>query len=166
MAAKKWFSKKVMHSDSSTVPTMMSLPRRELTHTVTSWPASQTPRGHPSTTPSMGRPLKNTVRCHSRHRATRCGPTHRRAKSNIRWMTTPMVRLTVKFLPYQYNQPDQLAQAFLPLAKAKKPSSVKKTASPAQNSTVHSHCSQTGPYCLCRPLLTQEAQLALRPRAS
>jgi len=102
LVAKKWWKRKVIITDINTVPTMMLLPARLPIHTVMSEPANCTPSGQPSTTPIIGRPEKKTVRCQFFQRATRSGvANHSRVMSKSRWMTTPIVRLTVRFLPYQ-----------------------------------------------------------------
>ena len=102
LAEKKWWNRKVIITDTSTVPTMMLLPSRLPIHTVTSDPASHTPSGQPSVTPTSGVPEKKTVRIQGCQRRTCSGlATVTRARSKSRWMSTPMVRQTMKFLPYQ-----------------------------------------------------------------
>ncbi len=87
-------------------------PLSPLSQASASPPASVTPSGQPSTTPTIGTPPKNSERCQSGQRFIAAGPPSRwPSTSNIPWITPATVRQTMKFLPYHVSTPPNVTMA-------------------------------------------------------
>jgi len=92
-----------MPSDSAEVMprTLPPCDQSSRTHEVN--PASHMPGSQPIMVPRMGMPEKNSVRRQSLHWRMRARPPRRGVRiANRIWMTTPIVRQTVRFLPYHH----------------------------------------------------------------
>ena len=108
--AKNWWKTAVSNSDSNTLPAMALPSMRPKADR--SRPMNHTPSGQPTAEHNSGMPAKNSVRCQADHVLMRCNPPiSKPAPSKLSWISAPTVMLTMKFLPYQTSQPDQLRQA-------------------------------------------------------